>query len=165
MVGGERPAAAAGLRRFLCGAAVLLLALAFAPAAFANTYVVTSSADSGSGTLRDAITLANESVGLDDTITFDLPFADSTIVPFSNLPTITDGLFVDGSTPGATNGQQHVRLAGTALDSTGVGLRFATSPTAQDEVRGLTITQFQQTGLDLGVNAVTVSGDYIGTDQ
>src|SRR5262249_3018772 len=61
--------------------------------------VVTSAADSGTGTLRDAITQANASAGA-DTITFDTSgvFATpQTITLESALPTITDTLTITGT--------------------------------------------------------------------
>ncbi len=74
-------------------------ALALAPSALAAAFTVTSTADSGAGSLRDAITQANGLSGT-DTIQFDLPFGGSTISPASNLPDITDPVTIDGTIPG-----------------------------------------------------------------
>jgi hypothetical protein len=77
-------------------AGVLLLPVATASGA---TYQVTSTADSGSGSLRDAILAANANPGA-DTITF-APSVTGTIALASPLPAITDtaGLTIQG--PGA----------------------------------------------------------------
>src|SRR5688500_3593942 len=87
---------------FVYVAAALLLALILpnggSPArpASAATLVVTTIADSGPGSLREAITTANGSPGL-DTITFAIPDSGvQTIQPLSALPTITDPVIIDG---------------------------------------------------------------------
>ncbi len=96
----HNPRAAA--RRLVAGLTVAALAMlgvvAFPMAASAATYPVTSTADSGAGSLREAIGFANASAGA-DTITFALP-ANSVIQLLSTVD-ITDGLTLDGSgTPG-----------------------------------------------------------------
>ncbi|MFM1921364.1 MAG: hypothetical protein RLZZ303_2998 [Candidatus Hydrogenedentota bacterium] len=58
-----------------------------ASAALADDFTVTSNADDGVGTLREAITAANASDSNPDTITIDLP-AESAIALFSPLPPI-----------------------------------------------------------------------------
>lgn len=66
-------------------------------AAQGATLTVTSLADAGPGTLREAIILANASVGVPDTIVFGV---DGTISLVSRLPAIEDDLTIDGT--GAT---------------------------------------------------------------
>jgi hypothetical protein len=82
-------------------AAMLLLA---APPAAAVTFTVTTTADSGAGSLRQAIDDANATVG-SDTIAFDIPQEACDIFDgiceleiLSDLPEITGGLVVDGVT-------------------------------------------------------------------
>ena len=76
----------------------VLGAVAFPAAASAATFSVTSTADTGPGSLRDAIALANTNAG-QDTITFGLP-ADS-VIQLSSAIIITEGVSVDGAgTPG-----------------------------------------------------------------
>lgn len=73
-----------------CAGVFWMLACAVGQAA---TFTVTSFADSGPGTLREAITLANASPGSDV-----IRFASSgTIVLTSELPGITEGLEIDGT--------------------------------------------------------------------
>ncbi len=75
----------------------LVLCLA-APAAFGNTYTVTSTADSGAGTLREAIMDANANPG-GDTIQFGIVGSGvHTIALASSLPDITDAVTIDGYT-------------------------------------------------------------------
>ncbi|MEO2031700.1 MAG: NosD domain-containing protein, partial [Planctomycetaceae bacterium] len=61
--------------------------------------VVSNSHDSGTGSLRAAIDAANSNAGF-DTITFDIGADGSThtIQPQTPLPTITDRVYIDGST-------------------------------------------------------------------
>ena len=70
------------LRRFLT--AVLLAASA--DAAFSNTFTVTSTTDSGAGSLRQAINDANANPGA-DTIEFNIVASGvQTIAPATSLP-------------------------------------------------------------------------------
>ncbi len=81
------------LRR-LAGLWLLLLsALCLGRVARADNYPVTSLNDSGSGTLRDAITQANAHAGA-DTITFNV---GGVITLTSALPYITDAVSIDGT--------------------------------------------------------------------
>src|SRR6267378_6088620 len=74
-------------------------------AAFASTtFTVTSVADSGPGTLRQAILDANANAGA-DTIVFNIPGSGvHTISPATALPTITDAVVIDGYTQPGTSG-------------------------------------------------------------
>lgn len=74
--------------------------------ASAATYTVTSNANAGAGTLRQAITDANASVGVTDTIDFAIGTGQQSIAPSAILPSITDPLIIDGTTQpgGATCG-------------------------------------------------------------
>ena len=69
--------------------ALVALFLAVSAAASATTYTVTSTADSGAGSLRQAITDANANPGA-DTIAFGIVGSGvHTIAPASPLPQIT----------------------------------------------------------------------------
>src|SRR5262249_34183404 len=76
-------------------------------------FVVTNTNDAGAGSLRQAITCANTIPNIDrtgdavvdpDPITFNIAGTGlKTIIPASNLPDITDPIFIDGYTqPGAS---------------------------------------------------------------
>ena len=80
-------------------ASVLMAAVVLASPAWAATYTVINNADSGSGSLRQAIIDANTNTGVADTINFDPSVSGQTItLTSSQLPTITDvaGLTIDG---------------------------------------------------------------------
>lgn len=68
----------------------------------ANTFIVTSKADNGPGTLREAITLANANgTAVKDYIYFNLPgttAADVSISLATELPALTSNIVLDGST-------------------------------------------------------------------
>src|SRR5690242_19920386 len=85
-----------GLAMVVAGIAAGVVA---SPAA-AQTFTVTSVADSGAGSLRQAITSANATPGL-DTISFNLPGSGPfTIVLASPLPNLTNpaGIVIDATT-------------------------------------------------------------------
>lgn len=90
-------------KKFISGTLTFLISLTIViPAVFlhnipitkAATYAVTNTDDSGSGSLRQAITDANANGGA-DTITFS---ATGTITLSSALPSISENLIIDGST-------------------------------------------------------------------
>src|SRR5512144_106942 len=75
-----------------------ILAFSISTAAAANTYTVTSTADSGAGTLRQAILDANANPGA-DTIAFNITGSGPhTISIVSALPDITGAVTIDGYT-------------------------------------------------------------------
>jgi gliding motility-associated-like protein len=79
---------------------------------FSATFVVTSNADSGPGTLRDAITQATTNSG--GTINFNLPatVAGRTITLLSALPSLPSNLTIDGSSQtGASFGVSSAHVA------------------------------------------------------
>ena len=93
------------MRARLFGLAVLLLAAGSLSAA---TFTVTSTADSGAGSLRQAILDANAMAGA-DTIEFNIAGSGvHTIVPATDYPAFTQSVTIDGYTqPGSsanTNG-------------------------------------------------------------
>jgi len=84
---------------------VFLLSI-FCTRAFSAVFVVTSNADSGPGTLRDALTQAAANGNAEkDHINFNLPdlsTAGRTITLLSNLPAINSDMVIDGSTQPGT---------------------------------------------------------------
>lgn len=117
--------------------AAFSLSLVTGPLA-AATFTVTSTADSGSGTLREAIGDANASAGLDT-----IEFSPSGSAPWqifldSPLPTITEAVEIDATTVPGYSGDPLVQLSGTSI-SNAPGLHLATS---NSTVRGLSLINF-----------------------
>jgi hypothetical protein len=121
--------------------------------------VVTNSLDSGAGSLRQAILDTNATLGLDD-ITFNIPGAGPhTIAPLSQLPTITDPVFIDGWSEPDFAGSPVIELDGGGVVTTGLRIESGFST-----VRGLAIGNFDA-GLELDVvGGNQVVGNYIGVD-
>jgi len=154
------------------------------PSALGTVYTVYTTADSGPGSLRQAILNADANAtgtpANPDLIDFDIPTTDPgyqsstgsfTIEPLSALPTITDTLVLDGYTqPGAStntlatgdNAVLEIVLDGSqagSVDGLVIGAGNCT-------VRGLVIDNFAA-GSALVLNGSgndVVTGNFIGTD-
>jgi len=146
-----------------------LAILAIPTALSAATYTVTTTADSGAGSLRQAILDANANAG-QDAIAFNIPGGGvQTIHVLTALPEITDPVDINGYTqPGASPGVLLVELSGDmAPDAIGLTLAPMNWPGCQ--VRGLVINGFYD-GIWLKKTAQqfigehTITGNFIGTD-
>ncbi len=115
-----------------------------AGSAYAATYTVTNTSDSGAGSLRQAITSANATSAA-DTITFNISGTGiHTITPATQLPIITSPVTIDGTTqPGYTSGAvPHIELSGVTASKTSsvaAGINFQVSNCT---VSGLTINNW-----------------------
>ena len=122
-----------------------------------RTIVVTTAADSGPGSLRQAIIDSNADTGDRDTIVFNIPGAGvHTITPLSQLPFATEPVVIDGGS-GAT---PLIELNGNSQPFGGLVITGGDSI-----VRGLAINRFGGGALGLftkGGNVV--EGNFIGTD-
>jgi Right handed beta helix region/Calx-beta domain/IPTL-CTERM motif len=140
-------------------AAVLLCLAIGAPAAFGATFTVTTTADSGAGSLRQAITDANALPGADQ-IHFNIGGGGpQTITVLSALPVITDTVVIDGTTQPGFGGTPIVTLDGNGLDADALRLE---SP-APSTIRGLVIIDFVFAIRIAGAGG-TVAGNYLGVD-
>ena len=156
--------------RALCFAACSLLATRLS----ANTYPVTTTADSGAGSLRQAITDANANPG-HDTISFNITGSGvHTIQPATTLPVITDAVTIDGYTqPGAspntngvgqgTNAVIQIEIDGSAL---GFGASGLTSNAGNVTIRGLAINRCGNAAIQVGGagSGTIIVGNFLGTD-
>ena len=99
----RRPLAALLMAASLA-ASVVIAAVVLASPAWADTYTVTNNADSGAGSLRQAIIDANTTTGVADTINFDLGSAATITLTSGQLPDVTDGagLTIDGGSANIT---------------------------------------------------------------
>ena len=131
-------------------------------------YSVTTTADSGAGSLRQAILDANANPGL-DTITFAIgaPGSQQTIQPQSALPTVTDPVTIDGWSQGGAgySGPPLIELSGALAGSNVVALNITAGGST---VRGLVINGFTgsfASGIRLQTSGGSwIYGNYIGTD-
>ena len=119
----------------------------------ADTFTVNNTNDTGPGSLREAITLANNTAGL-DTIVFNIPnTGPHTISLLSQLPWLTDpsGVLIDGfSQPGSTPGTNPPSTAVIMIEVDGFNAGGAhglwvLSPC--NTIRGLSITNFYGDGI------------------
>jgi hypothetical protein len=148
--------------------------------------VVTTTADSGPGSLRDAITqinldtthtlYASPSNPSVDEIDFNITAASdtgggfhagtgvATITPQSGLPAITNAVTIDGSTQPGYSGTPLIELNG--MNAGAGGNVFGLDITAGNcTVRGLAIYQFGNIAIQLtGGGGNVIAGNYIGTD-
>jgi parallel beta-helix repeat protein len=128
----------------------------------ASTFSVTTTNDSGAGSLRQAILDANANVGL-DTITFSIISGVQTISPLSQLPTITDPVIIDGTTQPGFSDSPIIVINGGNITASASGLTI----TAGDStVKGLAIGNFNNgAAINLLTNGGnTIQGNYIGLD-
>jgi hypothetical protein len=136
--------------------------LAVALTAPASTFVVTSTGDSGAGSLRQAILDANAHPGA-DSIIFNIPGSGlHTITPSTALPTISDPVTIDGSTQPGFTGSPIIELNGSQAGTNVDGLRITAGSSV---VSGLVINRFSSDGVELSGNGGNiVEGCFIGTD-
>lgn len=147
--------------------------LAFSGAADAAILVVTNPNDSGAGSLREALTVANATPG-GDVVTFAIPGTTlHTIVLTSPLPPLTDdaGVTIDGYTQLAAspntlavgnNASLKIEIDGSEAGAQAIGLDLRSDDNA---VRGLVINGFDRLGIAVqGGAGNRVVGCFVGTD-
>lgn len=155
------------VRTALCLMILVTVALAALPAVPAHaatiTFAVVNTTDSGSGSLRQAITDANKNPGL-DTISFAIPGAGvHRIALASALPVITDPVTINGT---SQPGYADVPLIELFGNGAGVahGLRIDTGA-AGSTIKGLIIGGFGGSGIVVSLaDKVTIQGNFIGTN-
>jgi trimeric autotransporter adhesin len=135
-----------------------LVSTSIATTSLAAVFTVTTAADSGPGSLRQAILDANANPGA-DAIHFSIGTGPQVIAPVTPLPAVTDAVTIDGTTqPG---------FAGTpivTLDGNGIGGHGLTINAGPSTVRGLVIVDFGGAGIAIRSNGSTIIGNYIGVD-
>jgi len=124
-----------------------------------NTYSVTTTADSGTGSLRTAIQSANSHSGA-DTINFKINASDPGITLKSQLPQITDQTTIDGTTQPGYAGKPLVKIDGVNVGGYGLVLRGGNSV-----VKGMDIARFSSGILIMNGGNNTIKGCYIGIDR
>jgi uncharacterized repeat protein (TIGR01451 family) len=120
-----------------------------------STLSVLNVNDSGSDSLRQAILDSNASVGVADTINFDIPISGAhTIAPLSALPTITDPVTIDGTTQPGFSGTPIIELDGTNAGFANGLVILGGGCT----VRGLVINRFQNSGFGGTGDGILIGG-------
>jgi len=126
------------------------------------TDVVTNTADSGPGSLRQAIINANTHEGV-TAISFNIPGAGlHTIAPLSPLPAIVVPVFIDGTSQPGYLGSPVIELNGGGAGS-GPGLVLAATA-SNSTVRGLAINRFPGNGILVLGQGNVIAANYIGTN-
>lgn len=127
------------------------------------TFTVTTTADSGAGSLRAAITSANSTAGA-DTITFSIGTGAQTITPATALPNITEAVTIDSTTQPNFGGTPLIRLNGASAGAGSNGLNFVNHNNST--VKSLVIGGFSGAGIRLsGGGSHTILGSFLGTTQ
>ncbi|MGH2811473.1 MAG: Calx-beta domain-containing protein [Actinomycetota bacterium] len=132
----------------------------------AAVLTVTTTADSGTGSLRQAITDANSDPDL-DVIEFSIGSGEKTISPATPLPDITAPVTIDGTSQPGFAGKPVVELDGAAADAPGITIMASDST-----IKGLVVNRFPGHGIliigggdpNAPVENNTVIGNFIGTD-
>jgi hypothetical protein len=137
---------------------VLVFLWAAAAGLGATTYTVTNTADSGPGSLRQAILDANANPGL-DTIAFAIPGSgvQTITVPATALPSITSPVVIDGTTQPGYAGSPLIELHGG--QNNGISITAGGST-----LRGLVLNSFSTAILLQSGGGNLIEGCYIGTD-
>jgi hypothetical protein len=130
-----------------------------------STFLVTSTADSGPGSLRQAILDSNAATGQTNTIDFAIPGQGvQTIAPVTSMPSITQAVLIDGESQPAYAGTPLIQLDGSQAGG-GDGLTITGSDVT---ARGLDVTNFSQ-GAGIHITGASATGNWIygnflGTD-
>lgn len=134
------------------------------PTPIGNVFTVTTAADSGPGSLRQAVLNANAAAPGPNEIVFDIaPGGVQTILLLSPLPTITVPVTIDGTTQPGYAGMPIIELDGSSAGTSANGL---TVGAGHSTIAGLAIGGFSDNGIALDTNGGdTVQRDFIGTDQ
>jgi hypothetical protein len=150
---------------------IFAITVLFAAPVLGDTFTVTTTADSGAGSLRQAILDANANAG-NDTIDFNIPGDGvQTIKPATALPDITDTVTIDGYTQPGSSPNTKVTLDNAVIlieldgsdpgfgDSSGVVLNADSCV-----IKGLVINRMPHHAIEINSNGNFIQGNFIGTD-
>ena len=142
----------------------------------ADPYTVTTTADSGAGSLRQAILNADAATSGPITITFQIPTSDPNfaggvfvIQPAAALPAINNpnaSIIIDGRTQSAFSGDTNPFGPEVVLDGTNAGSSNGLVIQSDgNEVHGLDIRKFSGDGIAIsGGSDNWIAGNFLGTD-
>ncbi len=148
------------------------------------TFTVTNTNDSGTGSLRQAITNANATPGADNVV-FNIGTGGAqSIALLTPLPAITSQINLDGTTQPGSGGKPAIELRGDQIPAFNVsnaylgdftnGLTFRTGSN-NSVAKGFIINRFQSSGIKVGngnnynvgaggPRGVVIENNYISTD-
>ena len=125
------------------------------------TFLVTNTNNSGSGSLRDAMTRANNSTGA-DVIQFKIGTGLKSIAPLTSLPQLMGPTTLDGSTQGGYAGKPLIEIRGDKMGGTTAGIVLQGGASV---LKGLIINRWNGNGVLLvNKGGNTIKNCYIGTD-
>ncbi len=154
------------------------------------TLLVTNTENSGPGSLRQAILDSNASVGVADTIAFNIPGpGPHTITVGSSgigaLPAISDPIVIDGFTQGSStpadasddaiansntvesrlglNAVLKIELNGSSAGAGAHGLKLGAGSSGST-IRGLVVNRFSGDGIRVESNGNILAGNFLGTN-
>ena len=130
-----------------------------------STLLVTNTADSGTGSLRQAIKSSNSTTAsATNLIDFQIGSGGTqTINLQSALPTITHPVVIDGTTQPGSGAAPRIVLNGSCAGKTAVGLTLTASGST---IKGLAIDDFGSDGVDINsASKDLITDDYIGVTQ
>src|SRR6266576_2660267 len=126
------------------------------------TFTLTTTGDSGAGSLRQAILDANAASGT-DTIEFQIPGSPPfTIMPTLPLPALTGPVIINATTQTGYVDHPIVALDGALTAAGVVGLVVGGGGST---IRGLAINGFTADGIRLDSSGNSIQRNYIGTDS
>ena len=127
---------------------------------FLSTYTVSNTNDTGAGSLRQAITDANNHAGA-DVVHFAIGSGAKTISPKTQLPGLQDNTTLDATSQPGYAGKPLITLNGSSAGNIDGVRIYGTNCT----VKGLNIQHFKGSGmLVTGKGGNHISANYIGTD-
>jgi titin len=126
-------------------------------------FTVSVTADTGAGSLRQAILDANADTTGTNTIGFAIPGSGvHTIQPASDLPASTGPLLIDGTTQTGYTNSPLIELNGSLISSPAIGLSVQGG---NSTVKALVINRFVDSCIDLsGKGGDTLLSNYLGTN-
>jgi hypothetical protein len=131
----------------------------------ALTIFVTSSGDSGPGSLREAISAANANGASIDLIRFNIPGTGPHMIPLQTLlPAVQHPVTIDGTSQPGYAGSPRVFITGALIPVIGFNNPGLRVEGAGSDIRGLGIIRFQGPGIYLGASGSRVRGNFIGVD-
>ena len=130
--------------------------------------VVTTTADKGAGSLRQAIIDANAST-TPSTIEFNIGSGGpQSILPITPLPALSNAITIDGTSQPGYSGTPIIQLGGSQIKdpmTLSTGSNGLLIKSGNCTIRGLVINNFNGNGIEIeGGGKNLIAGDYIGTD-